>query len=81
MPSVDSQVDALEHSVDMAAVVDSLTSISMLQAAVKNACRPQANSPGLVLCRIQPFDVGAVVVTCCCQRKAAASMLILRHVA
>ncbi|DBA73573.1 TPA: RNA-binding protein 45 [Trebouxia sp. C0005] len=46
LPSDDSQVDALEHSVDVAAVQNSLAHMSMPQAAVKNARRPQANSPG-----------------------------------
>ena len=47
MPSADSQLDALEHSVDVAAVQNSLAHMSMPQAAVKNGRRPQANSPGM----------------------------------
>ncbi|KAL3140232.1 RNA-binding protein 45 [Trebouxia sp. C0009 RCD-2024] len=46
MPSDDSQVDALEHSVDVAAVQNSLAHMSMPHGAVKNSRRPQANSPG-----------------------------------
>lgn len=46
MPSDDSQLDALEHSVDVAAVQNSLAHMSMPRAAVRNARRPQANSPG-----------------------------------
>ncbi len=66
MPSDDSQVDALEHSVDVAAVQNSLAHMSMPQAAVKNARRPQANSPGLVLCCSWPFNANSFVVCCCC---------------
>ena len=47
MPSADSQLDALEHSVDVAAVQNSLAHMSMPQAVVKNSRRPQANSPGM----------------------------------
>lgn len=46
MPSDDSQQDALEHSVDVAAVQNSLAHMSMPHGAVKNSRRPQANSPG-----------------------------------
>ena len=46
MPSDDSQLDALEHTVDVAAVQNSLAHMSMPHGAVKNSRRPQANSPG-----------------------------------
>ena len=46
MASDDSQLDALEHSVDVAAVQNSLAHMSMPHGAVKNSRRPQANSPG-----------------------------------
>ena len=81
MPSDDSQVDALEHSVDVAAVQNSLAHMSMPQAAVKNARRPQANSPGLGLCCSVTCNVEAF----CCQllflKVAVAFMLMSRHVA
>lgn len=62
LPSDDSQVDALEHSVDVAAVQNSLAHMSMPQAAVKNARRPQANSPGLGMCCSVTINVEAF---CC----------------
>ena len=46
MPSDDSQLDALEHSVDVAAVQNSLAHMSMPHGAGKNSRRPQATSPG-----------------------------------
>lgn len=46
MPSDDSQLDALEHSVDVAAVQNSLAHMSMPHGGIKNSRRPQANSPG-----------------------------------
>lgn len=63
MPSDDSQLDALEHSVDVAAVQNSLAHMSMPHAVVKNGRRPQANSPGLLLApcwKLLPSDcIGA----------------------
>ena len=47
MPSDDSQLDALEHSLDVTAVQNSLAHMSMPHNAVRNARRPQANSPGI----------------------------------
>ncbi len=88
MPSDDSQVDALEHSVDVAAVQNSLAHMSMPQAAVKNARRPQANSPGMGLCCSVTFNVEAF---CCVLllpaavswflKVAVAFMPLSRHVA
>ena len=46
MPSDDSQLDALEHTVDVAAVQNSLAHMSMPHGGIKNSRRPQANSPG-----------------------------------
>ena len=88
MPSDDSQVDALEHSVDVAAVQNSLAHMSMPQAVVKNARRPQANSPGMGLYCF----VTCIVEACCCVvllpaavswflKVAVAFMLVFRHMA
>lgn len=46
MPSDDSQLDVLEHTVDVAAVQNSLAHMSMPHGGIKNSRRPQANSPG-----------------------------------
>lgn len=46
MPSDDSQLDALEHTVDVAAVQNSLAHMSMPHGGIKNSRRTQANSPG-----------------------------------
>lgn len=46
MPSDDSQLDALEHTVDVAAVQNSLAHMSMPHGGIKNNRRPQATSPG-----------------------------------
>ena len=75
MPSDDSQVDALEHSVDVAAVQNSLAHMSMPQAAVKNARRPQANSPGLALCWAVTFNVEA---SCVLLLPAAVSWVVVQ---
>ena len=46
MPSDDSQLDAVEQTVDVAAVQNSLAHMSMPHGGIKNSRRPQANSPG-----------------------------------
>ena len=45
--SDDSQLDILERNVDVAAVQNSLAHMSMPHNTVRNARRPQANSPGV----------------------------------
>ena len=62
MPSDDSQLDALEHSVDVAAVQNSLAHMSMPRAAVRNARRPQANSPGLHLVPCVQRDLHSMLI-------------------
>lgn len=47
MPGDDSQLEALEHSLDVTAVQNSLAHMSMPHNAVRNARRPQANSQGI----------------------------------
>ena len=66
MPSDDSQLDALEHSVDVAAVQNSLAHMSMPHAPSKTSRRPQANSPGK--CSIQAHWHSALLVCAWLQR-------------
>lgn len=57
MRSDDSSLDALEHTVDVAAVQSSLAHMSMPQNPPRNARRAQANSPSTVLTLLQQYPM------------------------